>query len=101
MCKKRSSVKGIVTIHGVAKWIRIDPCIKHLPLSLSMHGFEPVACCCGHGRYPMTVICKVHDKNRYFDLISGKDVKRKEGGGWYLKDKDGYYFIPEVIDKNG
>jgi len=100
MCNKRESVQGVVIVDGLPKQIRVDSCIRHLILSLSNHGYNTVGCCCGHGRYPMTIICRVDGTNRYYDLISGVDVKSKRGGGWYILDNDGYYYVPEVINKN-
>lgn len=57
-----------------------------------------VACCCGHGKYPMTVVMKnnsLKGKLICFDLISGKDIPRKRR--FYRRDKRGYYFIPEAL----
>ena len=98
VCKERSSVVGIVLINKKFKHIRVDKCIRHLPTVLSVYGFYVVACCCGHGRYPLTVVCKNEAKelNNYFDLISGKDIPRRKR--FYKRDKDGYFYIPEVSD---
>lgn len=100
MCKERSSVIGFVLIDKKFKRIRVDKCIRHLPRVLSVAGFHVVACCCGHGRYPLTVVCKVLKpnckSNGYYDLISGKDIPRKTR--FYKRDKDGYFYIPEVSE---
>jgi len=98
MCKKRNSSYGIIVINGTTtKKIRLDKCMHNIIQSLSFHGYITVGCCCGHGRYPMTIICKVSgNDDRYFDLISGEDVKKKIGGGYYRLDKKEYYYIPEV-----
>lgn len=78
---------------------RLDPCMKSLmPLmkrSLEYSSLEVVACCCGHRKYPKTIIIKDNVSGRIFDLMSGKTIKRKKK--FYKKDADGYYFIPEVI----
>lgn len=94
MCKERSSVEGLVVVDGEVKHIRVDKCIRHLPFVLSQSGFNVVACCCGHGRYPLTIICKTSSFDLYFDLISGKNVPRKKR--FYVRDKKGYFYIPEV-----
>jgi len=86
---------GIVVIDHTVKWIRVDACMRHLINSLSMHGYRTVGCCCGHGKYPMTIVCKT-GSNKFFDLISGVDIPRKKR--FYKKDSEGYYFIPEVIN---
>lgn len=97
MCKERSSVTGSVYVNKKIKQIRVDKCIRHLPLSLSVQGFNVVACCCGHGKYPLTVVCNNKDrKNGHFDLISGKDIPRKKR--FYFRDKEGFFYIPEVSE---
>jgi len=96
MCDGRSSVKSSVFVNGKIKHIRVDRCIRHLPMALSMRGFNVVGCCCGHGRYPLTVVCKnnARETNNHYDLISGKDIPRSKR--YYIRDKKGYFYIPEV-----
>ncbi len=102
MCQKRSSSYGLIvenlgTPKSTTRKIRLDKCMHDIIQSLSYHGYITVGCCCGHGRYPMTIICQVSsNKKLFFDLISGKDVKNKIGGGPYKSDKQGYFYIPEV-----
>jgi len=93
MCQKRSSVEGVVFIDNIPRWIRVDSCIRYLPLSLSMHGYNPVAYCCGHGRYPLTVVCRTNS-GKFYELISGTNIPRTRN--FYKMDKDGYYYIPEI-----
>ena len=93
MCQKRSSVKGLVVLNGNAKWIRVDPCIRHFVNSLSMHGYHTVGSCCGHNKYPITIVCKTKS-DRFFELISGKDIPRTRN--FYKKDSEGFYYIPEL-----
>lgn len=98
MCNKRSSVEGLsIDVEGKkTKHIRVDSCIRNLIMSLGSHGFLTVACCCGHGKYPLTIVCQVRDyPDKFFELISGKDINRKVR--FYKKDKQGYYYIPEVV----
>ena len=63
---------------------------------------QVVACCCGHGIYPMSIIVKefytLSSYPRIFliwDLCSDKLITRTKG--YYKRDKQGYYYIPEVI----
>ncbi|KKL85456.1 hypothetical protein LCGC14_1954610, partial [marine sediment metagenome] len=35
---------------------RIDPCMRDLINALKQQGIETLGCCCGHGKYPMTII---------------------------------------------
>lgn len=83
----------------------IDPCMQPLLQSLSGRLYEyykTLACCCGHGKYPMTLIIK-HDDSKYpIEIFSNKCIPRKKK--FYKKDKEGYYYIPETIEgetKNG
>ena len=80
---------------------RIDPCMKNfietLNILLKNSDLEIVACCCGHYKYPMTIVVKHRTTNKSYDLISSKTIPRKKK--FYKKDKQGYYYIPEVIEK--
>lgn len=57
---------------------------------------EPLASCCGHNRYPKTIVVRFRaDKGFVFEYFSGVIIPRKRR--FYKRDKEGYYFIPEVI----
>ena len=73
---------------------RIDPCLREFikNLNLLKSNLKILACCCGHGKYPMTIVVALG--NLRYDLVSGKYITRKKR--FYRKDKQGYYFIPEV-----
>jgi hypothetical protein len=77
---------------------RLDPCMKEyieMVNKILKRVYETKACCCGHGKYPKTIVVGLKGKNSYcFDLISGMMIKRTKR--FYKKDKQGYYFIPEV-----
>ncbi len=77
---------------------RIDPCMKNLIAGINgvmdMEIFQIMACCCGHGKYPMTIIVRGLD-GFTFDLISAEEISRKKK--FYKKDKKGYYYIPETL----
>lgn len=74
----------------------IDECmrkfINYLDNSLK-NNIKIVACCCGHKKYPMTILVRFNDDGVY-DLVSGRRILRKRN--FYKKDKQGYYFIKEV-----
>ena len=55
------------------------------------------ACCCGHNKYPMTIITRFQNKyiDKTFDLVSGEVLKRRRN--FYKRDKQGYYYIPETV----
>lgn len=83
------------------KWgkTRIDPCMRKLIKWLNNKHIT-VACCCGHGKYPMTIVVKegikdgLKNKIIYREIISGIEFKPRRF--IYKKDSDGYYYIPEV-----
>jgi len=71
----------------LVKWLRN----KHIP----------IASCCGHRKYPMSVIIKegisdrIENKIVYRDIFSQIIIPRKRR--FYIKDKQGYYYIPETV----
>ena len=79
----------------------IDKCMRPL-ISWLNKKHCTVACCCGHKRYSMTIVVKegidmpVGQKNKivYREILSQKIIPRKRR--FYIKDKEGYYYIPEV-----
>ena len=78
------------------KHSRIDKCIKHLIANLKVHGVATVASCCGHGKYPMSIIVmSLKSTREHFDMVSNTTIPRKSR--FYKRDKQGYYYIPEVV----
>ena len=78
--------------------VRIDKCMRGFISTLKSYGIEVLACCCGHGKYPMTIIYR-HKSNdilngNIYDMISGWGIQRKRN--FYKRDKEGYFYIPEV-----
>ena len=99
-------LKKMCELNPKNKGRRIDSCMIKLCQSLSYHldkNLEIVACCCGHGKYPMSLIIKHKINNRLFDMgivypleiFSRTLIKRKKR--FYKRDKQGYYYIPEVL----
>jgi hypothetical protein len=73
--------------------IRVDQCIAIKIIALWKNKFRTLGSCCGHGRYPKTIIITAKDgENR--EIYSNKIIPRKRK--FYKKDKEGYYYIPEV-----
>jgi len=91
MCKKVNNKKIPNT--------RIDKCMKHLIDILQHRGVRTISCCCGHGKYPMSIIIKQGLTTDYysFEIMSQKVIPRKRN--FYKRDKQGYYYIPEVEKK--
>ena len=78
---------------------RIDSCMKDyvdMINKIILPIYETKSCCCGHKKYPKTVIIGLKGKNGYqcFELITGLIIPRKKK--FYKKDKQGYYYIPET-----
>lgn len=90
----------------------IDKCMRQfvecLDYYIALREVRIVASCCGHGKYPMTILIKGKPNNGLFrnpfakdakdivqDLVSGLIIPRKKR--FYVKDKEGYYYIPEVV----
>jgi len=71
--------------------------ITYLTIVFDYVDIQILACCCGHMRYPMTIVLKLGSDNTIFELFSGEVILRKKR--FYKKDKQGYYYIPEVLKK--
>jgi len=72
---------------------RLDKCMKKLIKNLNDYGIETVACCCGHGWYPMTILIRENGVVR--DVFSNAIIPRKRR--FYVRDKDGIYYVPESL----
>jgi 2-hydroxy-3-keto-5-methylthiopentenyl-1-phosphate phosphatase len=89
---------------------RIDPCMKELVKWLN-NKHKTILCCCGHGKYNPSLIVKEYRKINgkrkicFVEIFSGnilkikKNALDKDENRFYKKDKEGYYYIPEVINK--
>ena len=74
----------------------IDPCLKGVLADLKRQGVTVIASCCGHDKYPKTIII-TEKSGRISDLISGITIPRKKR--FYRKDVEGYYYIPELMEQ--
>ena len=84
------------------KWgdTRIDPCMRSFIQCLNKYikkDFEILACCCGHGKYPMSIVCQHKNWKAPFDMVSDKNLHSKKK--FYKRDAKGYYFLKEVHGK--
>ena len=93
MCNSRNS--GRVQIGN--KTIRVDKCLINLIKHINEYmPCDTLGCCCGHGIYPMTIV--VQEKNGLrFELLSDIEIPRIRR--YYVTDKKGYYYIPEINNK--
>ena len=94
MCNKRNSK---IVCKDIEEFnFRVDNCMQNLIWVLNNRGVMTCGCCCGHGRYPMTIVY-VSPNGKFWDLMSGVEIPRKKR--FYIKDKDGFYYIPEVMEE--
>ena len=84
---------------------RIDICMVNLVNFINkttkLTGFRTVSSCCGHGKYPPSLLVKhtsYQPEDFALEIFSRKIVKRKKK--FYKKDKQGYYYIPETLAVN-
>ena len=73
---------------------KIDECMKNLIDYCKYYNMKTLACCCGHDKYPRTLVIKTKQGN-IVEVFSDIVLDRKKR--FYLKDKEGYYYIPETI----
>lgn len=74
---------------------RIDPCMRKVIKILQEQKIYTLACCCGHGKYPMTIVIDIGLSKRIpLEIFSGIQIPRQYK--FYKRDKSGRYFIPEV-----
>lgn len=74
----------------------IDKCMRPLIRFLKSEGYKTKACCCGHNKYPMTIVVEDNrtGNRQPHELLTG--IKLDRLVNYYKKDTEGYYYIPEV-----
>ncbi len=78
---------------------KLDRCMKNLIKHINEYiPCKTVGSCCGHGKYPMTIVVEENNGLR-FELLSDIEIPRKKR--FYKKDKEGVYYIPEVTKNTG
>lgn len=70
----------------------IDRCIRNLVRYLKAKGYETQGSCCGHGKYPVTIVMR--GIKCPLELFTGITIPRKRR--FYKRDKQGYYYLPEL-----
>lgn len=76
---------------------RIDLCLRKRVEEINNNNqFKTLASCCGHGKYPTTIVVKDKSGNIH-ELFSWIPLEKKKCNRYYKKDPEGYYYIPEVI----
>ena len=98
MQKRNSVIMYINTgLYRKQKRIRLDKCLRIDIHYLNSNGRKTLACCCGHGKYSMTIICR-NKNGRIYELLSNITIKRTRN--FYRLDSEGFYYIPEVNKLN-
>ena len=85
MIKKRK-VRVDAVLASLVEWI--NKCTN----------METLGCCCGHGKYPPTIVVR-YPKDEIFDFLSGVVIPRTRN--FYYRDEQGIFYIPEVIEQWG
>lgn len=101
--KRRLKLKNIDKRSNVicklddGKQFRVDSCIRDMIYLLNVNGIQTAGSCVGHGRYPLSIIYRTSHMGveTFHELISGVTIPRKRN--FYVKDKDGFYYIPEAL----
>jgi hypothetical protein len=78
---------------------RIDKCMKNICNFIDKHTeWKCIGSCCGHKKYnPSILVQHPAYKGRFaLEIFSRIPIQRKRR--FYKRDKQGYYYIPEVID---
>lgn len=76
--------------------IKVDSC---LPVLLRLLNDNPdvktLSSCCGHGKYHPSIIAKIKRYSYPIEIFSGKFIHDRKKR-FYVKDKDGFYYVPEA-----
>lgn len=92
-----------------SKWgdTRIDPCMREIIKWLN-NKHKPILSCCGHGKYKPSIIIKEYRTIKgkreicFVEVFSGnilrikKNPLDKDPKRFYKRDKQGFYYIPEL-----
>jgi hypothetical protein len=79
---------------------RIDPCMREIVKFINSEtSYNTKMCCCGHGKYPASLIV-VNTKTgvgcqQPIEIFSGRQFKYGQNR-FYKRDKKGVYHIPDV-----
>lgn len=94
MCNKRNTIKTYVEMSN--KSVRVDSCISMLIYTLNRNGIKTLGSCCGHGKYNLSIVIQGLG-GEIIDMVSGIEIPRKKR--FYKRDKEGYFYIPELYKK--
>lgn len=81
----------------------VDPEIEEIVNFINENSeVRTLASCCGHGKYPPSIVLLYKSDNVVLEWYSQTKLSRFYKNGhvrkrWYKRDVEGYYYIPEVI----
>ena len=80
--------------------INVDGCLPILLKVLNENKQRTtLASCCGHGKYHPSIVVKLPGFQYPLEIFSGEFILRKSR--FYIKDTNGFYFIPEALSHMG
>jgi hypothetical protein len=81
----------------------IDDCLQvQVKIINFFPQFTTLLSCCGHSKYKPTIVTKNNITNEVYEWYSGitlssKTKNNKTRKRFYQKDKEGIYFLPEIL----
>lgn len=76
----------------------IDACLKKTVKRINKYSqYKTLLCCCGHEKYNPTIIIQHKQTKDIFELFTKLPLPFRKRKRYYRKDKEGFYFIPEII----
>lgn len=96
MCETGS----ITEIFIEGRSILVDTCIARRIEMINKscyRNLKTVGCCCGHGKYPETIIVKSKKDGKIYEFNTMTVIPRKRK--FYKLDEEGICYIPEISDK--
>lgn len=91
MCKKKNYCGS-----------RIDECLTEIITHINKIGYKTLSSCCGHGKYPKTIIVYNSETKSIFEWFSATRLIKPKLNRFYKRDKQGYYYLnSELIIEDG
>lgn len=76
---------------------RIDKCMRVIVEGINKEPrYRTLASCCGHGKYPKTIVVKDKSNGMILEYYSRTYLQLKKRNRYYVTDKEKYYYIPEL-----
>lgn len=90
MCERGKTTEVIIE----GKSISVDSCIAKEVGEINKKGhIKTLGSCCGHFKYPKTIIVEIKETGTIVEYYSGIIINRKRN--FYYKDEEGIFRLPE------